>query len=312
MPSIYIKPAEYALYGLPETITQSQVMRASSMIDGYLGKQDFGMIYEVDGNGEPAYMSAKTPRLTLTSISSISPGNDVVVPVAGPYATLVVGDVLILDKSSAMIREACVIKNKTLNNLTLANVLFAHSANATLDMDLVISERRNTPVDRNVIQLLQTPVVRLLAGQGQYGYQRRGDSIDFTGIAWNPAIVYAAMGGPPMYELFDINDPNVAIEPDNGIIYYPTGIYTLHYSKVRMSYVAGYSYEGLPSIIKQACADLTNIIAYNDSMNLPGAITGFKQGDTQITRFGGKGASFSLMDDDIKNRLQQFRARSFI
>lgn len=313
MPSVYLQAADYATYGLdPANTTQAQVIQASATIDGYLMRQ-FGMLYESDGNGNPCYMTAKNPRVTLHSIGSITAGENVEVSVTGPYQSILVGDTLILDRAQSDIVEACVIRNKTNNALTLERVLFNHNAAVTMDAGLVIVEERNTPSDRNIIHTLQAPLVRLISGQGQYGYSRRGDTIDYTNIVYNAAIVFAYVGGPPLYEFFNVESPWTLIESDNGIIYYPTGIYTLHYSKVKIGYVAGWTYDNLPYQIKQAAANLVN--AQASSGGISGPVKSFKQGDTQVVRFGGnsKGTiSFSLMDEDTKNMLRQFRARPFL
>lgn len=55
MPSIYLEPDDYAMYGVP-LATASQVIKASTIIDGYLNKPE-GLIYTVDGDDEPSAMA---------------------------------------------------------------------------------------------------------------------------------------------------------------------------------------------------------------------------------------------------------------
>lgn len=55
MPSVYLQPADYATYGVPNA-TSSEVIEASALIDGYLDRKD-GLIYTVDGSNNPVSMA---------------------------------------------------------------------------------------------------------------------------------------------------------------------------------------------------------------------------------------------------------------
>jgi hypothetical protein len=57
VPSIYLQSSDYATYGLPSTTSQSEIIKASAIIDGYLNKPD-GLLYDVDINNIPVVMSA--------------------------------------------------------------------------------------------------------------------------------------------------------------------------------------------------------------------------------------------------------------
>lgn len=311
MPSQYLLPDDYATYGVP-TATSQQVIAASAIIDGELSRPD-GLIYNLDGAGNPCYMVTKVANLTLTAAQSITAGQNVTVNVNGTTASLNIGDVCIIDRETPNITEACAIISITGNTLILGNVLFNHSVTAPMEFGLVITEYRNAPNDRNIVQASQAPLARLISGMGQYGFPRRGDNIDYSGMVYNAQVVFAYSGGPPLYEMFNVSPPFTYIENENSILYYPTGIYMLHYSKVRLDYIAGWTYEGLPSQIKQACADL--VIAQQDTtaIGLGGPIKGFKQGDTEVMfASGNSSGAFTLLTQDTKNKLNPFRARSFI
>jgi hypothetical protein len=312
MPSIYLESADYATYGLPSTTTAAQVLAASSLIDGFLQRTD-GLIYIADSNGYPCYMVAKQAQYSLIATSGITAGNNVVLTVSGAYLQLKIGDVLIIDRANPSIVEAVSIVSILGNQITLTSVSFNHSAGAVLEFGLVVDETQNTPVDRNILNVFQTPIVRLIAGQGQYGYPRRGDNIDYSGAIYNMQLVMAYSGGPPLFENFSVVAPYTYIEIDNGVVYYPTGIYMLQYSKVRLQYIAGWTYATLPSQIKQACANLVLAQGMQSSLGLAGPIKSFKQGDTQIQRFGGSGAnSFSNIDDDTRSLLIPYRLRTIL
>jgi hypothetical protein len=53
---VYVKPDDYADYGIPSTTSPATVLRASLMVDAYLDRPD-GLLYSVDEDtGLPVYM----------------------------------------------------------------------------------------------------------------------------------------------------------------------------------------------------------------------------------------------------------------
>lgn len=53
--SIYLQPADYTNFGVPNTALPSQVQEASALIDSFLQRPE-GLIYTVDSSGNPAAM----------------------------------------------------------------------------------------------------------------------------------------------------------------------------------------------------------------------------------------------------------------
>jgi hypothetical protein len=74
-------------------------------------------------------------------------------------------------------------------------------------------------------------------------------------------------------------------------------------SEVAFRYVAGWSATNIPEAIKQAVA---LVAAGMQSNLLPGSITSYKAGDTQIVR-----AVASVLDTDTLNNLSSFKAHLF-
>jgi len=195
MPSRYILPNEYPVYGLPNTTTDPQVFQASALIDAYLQRPE-GLVWLPDSLGQPAYMAALEPKLTLNSSGAITAGSKVTVPLAQNVLILsdMLGEVVILDRGSANV-EACVISNVGQGTITLLNVINSHSANCTIDTGLTIMEQRQLPAKRSIVRTMR-PIVRLLSGMGRYGYGRRTDQ---TAGFYNEVNLLAAIqtfGGP--------------------------------------------------------------------------------------------------------------------
>src|SRR5215469_15190633 len=119
MPSQYLKSNEYPVYGLPTTTTDPQVFQASALIDAYLQRPE-GLVWLPDSLGQPAYMAALEPKLTLNSSGAITAGSKVTVPLAQNVLILsdMLGEVVILDRGSANV-EACVISNVGQGTITL-------------------------------------------------------------------------------------------------------------------------------------------------------------------------------------------------
>ncbi len=53
--SIYLEAADYANFGVPTTVSNALVQEASTIIDGFLERPE-GLLYAVDGSGNPASM----------------------------------------------------------------------------------------------------------------------------------------------------------------------------------------------------------------------------------------------------------------
>lgn len=305
MPSVYLQSGDYATYGVPNA-TAAQVTLASSIIDGFL-KRPEGLIWVADANGNPCYMQSVTPALTLQATQSFAAGQNVNLTVSGPVASIALGStqcglVAIVDRANTGVTEACIVSSINGNTIQLTNVQFSHSTNALLEFGMVIFEEKQMPIGRPLTTLSRFPIQIILAGQGRYGFPRRGNSGMNAVNEYNLLAAITKFGGPPIWEIF--NQTLVGVDPITGTVWAPAGILLAYYTEIRFSYIAGYSYYSLPPQIKQACA---NIITATVNMPLNGAIQSQRAGDTAMTRFAA-----TNLDDDTKAMLLPFQARLFI
>ncbi|CAE6838381.1 hypothetical protein [Paraburkholderia nemoris] len=301
MPSSYLTSGDYATYGLPAGTTAAQVTTASTLIDLYL-KRPEGLVWVPDGTGAPGWMAALTPTQSFTLGAAIAPGNNVVVPLVGGVASLLVGDVIILDRASNTIGEPVAIVSISGQNVTLQNVVFAHANGATADKGMTIKQHKFMPDGRPVTNLAFTPVARLIAGQGRYGYGRRGASSRYQVDEFNLLASLSHFGGPPVWEFFPII--NTGVDFETGMVWVPAGVMLAYYSEINLWYVAGYPASGLPPAIKAACA---NIIQAQAAVPQLGATKMYKAGDTALERFAA-----TNIDDDTKALLAPYRAKLFV
>ncbi len=305
MPSIYLQTADYTTYGLPASTNESAVVQASAAIDAYLDRQE-GLLWSPDGNGNPCYMSGLIPNYTLTVTSgAITPGNAINVTVTGAYQAVQLGSVLILDRANPSLTEAVIVSSVDVTGkiLTLASVQFSHDADALLEFNMTIVEERDMPYNRAEIVLAKSPIANIITGQGQLGYQRRGNSIK------NPTYGYylvippiAQFGGPPNWLTFIIQSSSV--DPNTGRMWVPASVYLSYYTQVRIYYVAGWTYASLPAQIKSACASIAKNIS---SQPLPGNYRTVKQGDTTVTKYGN-----TFIDGDSMQMLNPYKTREHV
>jgi len=299
MPSSYLSSDDFAAYELPTSTTQAQVTAASNIIDVYLRRPD-GLVWVPDGTGQPGWMAAKTPSITLTATGPIEPGANVAVSIQGGVDSLSVGDVLILDRGNSEIAEPCAVLSITSSpaSIILQQVVFAHPGPVSLDKDMVIKQHKFMPEGRPLTVLAYRPVARLLAGQGRYGYGRRGAASRYQVDEFNLLASLSHFGGPPVWEFFPMQ--NTGIDANTGQLWTPAGVMLAYYSEINLWYVAGYSAANLPPAIKSACAQ---IILAKSQMPAAGNVKSYKAGDTQITL-----ASSSYLSDDTKELLAPYRA----
>ena len=327
MPSVYLQSTDYAEYGVPNATAQ-QVEQASSLIDGYLKRRE-GLIYETDGWGNPCCMAAKEPTFTLVAQEAFGPGAvNVVLNVSGPINQIVEGEVLIVDRGLPT-EEAVVVQvspvpysnspngqsgmnnltgaiwgsngNQTqaINQITLASCSFAHAANAELLGGLVIKEEHPLPSDRPICQLNRVPAVAIMSGQGRYGYGRRGNTQFYAIQQFNLLNMLQGFTGPPLWINFQVNINN--LDPERGTFWVPSGVFLAYYSRVRAWYVAGFSYENLPAPVKQACANVINVLAqYGPSASIAAQAAGA----INIKRF-----QDTVIDADTRELLRPYTAR---
>jgi hypothetical protein len=308
-------PADAASFGLPAQVTAAQVRQASDYADSYLRRPE-GLVWLPDYSGAPGWMANLTPRLTLIAGSAIAPGQNVVVPVTPSFNTAdSVGEVLVLDRTGPN-PEMVVISGAAPGQITLASVANAHASGVTLEMGLVILEERQMPNKRSVTRVSRPNFVRLLAGQGRYGYGRRSDQMAGTYNEVNLLATLATFGGPPQWVPFDITQASVSVM--TGEVWVPAGMLLAYYTDVRVRYVAGFAASTIPEAIKQATANIALNLATLPPELSSGLIRRVKAGDTEIDRFGhaaaagrGAGVGNSLIDADTKALLDPYRVRSY-
>lgn len=320
--SDYIQPSEYAAYGI-SSAQAFQVSRASRLIDTYCARAKYGFVYGVDGNGNPAYMTAASPDIVWKSIGGISPGQNIVVPVASGQVVIdIIGKTVTLDAATPSICEVCTIvgvTNSVIANgptpaipatITLGNVVFSHPPTGP-GVDLVgglqIFESRYIDTRRAYVRVAQFPVNNILSGAGRIEYGRRSGQI--TGSYYDNSILAvfstAQWGGAPPWLIFDVTQGD--INPLTGQVWIPVCVYLLSYSEVRLWYTAGYTLANLPAQIKQACANI--VTRYLSVAGTPMMDSTFKKmsaGDTSLERF--KNVS---VDEETANMLDPFRANQY-
>ncbi|WP_234775180.1 hypothetical protein [Paraburkholderia tropica] len=311
MPSSYLTSTDYATYGLPSSTSAGQVTQASTLIDLYL-KRPEGLVWSPDGTGAPGWMAALSPTMTFQCAGPISPGQNVTVELTGGVATINVGDVLILDRGNSAIAEpvAVVSFGNGLQSIagvtppvqvTLQNVVFEHPGPCTLDAGMVLKQHKFMPDGRPVTNLAYTPIARLLAGQGRYGYGRRGASSRYQVDEFNLLASLSHFGGPPVWEFFPM--VNTGVDFETGQLWVPAGVMLAYYSEINLWYLAGYPASGIPAAIKMACA---NVIQAQASVPQLGAVKSYKAGDTALERFAA-----TLLDEDTKAMLAPYRAKAW-
>lgn len=300
MPSSYLVAGDYASYGVGVATTAGQVIQASVLVDTYLRRPE-GLIYVADADGNPVWMKSLNPSGSFLIAAGLSPGKNVVATITGPLSMLVKGSVLVADKDTPATAEPLIVTSVTGNQVTFASVNFAHAAGIAYSAGLIILETRNLPANRPLMLLSKNPVLRLLAGQGRYGYGRRGNSNNLALNEFNLLAVMSQFGGPPMWENIDISHTD--FNPETGQVWLPAGIMLAYYSEVRISYLSGFLYSTLPDIIKIATA---NIIRSQLDSPLSGNLKLIKAGDTQMERF-----LDTVLDKDTRLMLVPYRARTY-
>ena len=248
----YVKIEEAVGLGASPKVTQLHLDQATGIINAYV-KRPEGLLYEVDGSGNPVCMAGLAAQSSFSLAAPVSPGAGVTAMLNGPVSLLQAGDSLVIDRGLTT-AEVVAISSISGNTVKLQQVRNAHAAAAPLASGLVVSEQKTMPYDRSVIQLSRSPVVMLTSGAGRYGYIRRGD------ISRSPDSLFALtanFGGTPVWEPF--LPGTAAIDPPTGQVFVPAGFLMNRYTEAKVSYIAGYSVA--PDAIKQAACRIANNIA---------------------------------------------------
>ncbi|WP_148596186.1 hypothetical protein [Aquisphaera giovannonii] len=293
----YLSSGEYAPYGITDA-SASQVDAACRVVNTYLARPE-GLLWSPDANGAPAYMTNQNPSLSLKLPAPINPGSNVTVTFPGQaMGQQLVGDVVILDRGTTNLTEACVITAVNGSTITLDSVRLAHLSQATVEFGLTLTQELPVPSNRPTVRLSRTPVTRILSGFGRYALGRRSQQFAGQDLNTNLLGITAAFGGPPAWVPFPGDQTDV--NPQTGEVWIPPGLLLAHFSDVRLRYVAGWAQASLPPDIKQAVA---NIVRAAIDSPFGGNIKSQKAGDAAMERF-----SASSIDKDTQALLQPYKA----
>ncbi len=290
----YLHANEYALYGVANA-TVDQVQSATRLINGFIGKPE-GLLWTPDANGMPCYMTCLSPTRSFTA-PAIAPGSDVVVTIPkAQFGTQNIGDVVVLDRLTPSITEACVVTAASGNTLTLDNVQFDHPS-PRIDFGLTIKEE--SPIQRGapVVFAARRPVAQLFSMYIKYGNPKLPRQISDTVYSYDNLLINTLILGvwnPVDISTVDINTTTGALQV------YPSFFPTNYPLLARINYVAGWSDDTLPTDIKQAAA---NIVNSNIQVDLPSNIKLARSGDATLESF-----SPSVLDPDTKALLQPYRS----
>ena len=293
----YIQPVEYPAFGLTDA-NAPLVNHACRIVNNKLRRPE-GLLWSPDANGAPAYMTNLNPSLSVQSAGSINHGQNVVITVAGTtFGIQNIGDVVILDRATSNLTEACIVTATSGNTLTLGSVQCSHAAHTSVDFGLTLLAEVPIPNKRTTVRVSRTPVASLLSGFGRYGYGRRSQQFAGPDINTNLLAYVGAFGGPPMWTQFPVSETDINM--NTGEIWIPPGLLLAYFSDVRLRYVAGWSLANLPYDIKQAVA---NIVRNRIDSGIPSNFKIAKSGDAMLEQW-----SASAIDKDTESLLKPYEA----
>lgn len=303
--STYLSSAEYAAYGLTAATTAVQVQTASGLLDAYLGRPE-GLVWAADAFGCPCYMPGLMPSLSLKASAAIAAGTAVVVTLPYAVSPSLVGEVVVLDRTSDTVREACTVTAVDGKTITLDAVTHDHTASPTVETGLVLSDRLSFGFSVGAAFLSRLPVVQILSVCARRdGRDRKGPRLSDQSQFHRS--VYADSDFGYMPDSVSAANPSTMtiISPDGYRVDPRTGEMTFlamtRSQAVVVSYVAGYASDCIPPAIKAATAALVQ--ADTEYADLPHGAKLLKAGDTTIERFDG-----SVLSDDILRQIEPFKA----
>jgi hypothetical protein len=255
----YLQAPDLTTFNVADA-SAAQIAAACHILDGILGKPE-GLLWSPDGNDAPAFMTNMSPTRSFKLSAAISPGQGISVSLSGAqFNNSSLGDVVVLDRSTADIAEACVITAVSGNTITLQNVQFNHAPQATVDFGLTLLEelplRRGMPF----IRAKRFPIAQLLAAFARYGFSQPPVQITDMPVGFAAQLLAQEMGtvAPHAWGQIDISqwDINYAT---GAITIFPYNLAGTNVD-IRLRYVAGWSIDNLPDGIKQAVANITRAI----------------------------------------------------
>ena len=266
----YIQPQDQGRLGIPDA-TPAQIAAASRLVDAQIARPH-GLLWSPDANGQPAYMTTKTPTRSGKTADDIAPGASVVVSLTyGSFGRGDIGSAVVLDRKN--ISETCIIVAASGNTITLDAVQFAHPAGSTVEFGLTVDEESAVTYGA-LIQVAARPVVRILGITGSY----RSDGRGYISIADN--LMNIGRDGD-LWNSFPLDQCD--IDDIQGTCWMLPGEVRGGFSRVRVSYIAGWSYDSLPFAIQQATANIVRN-AIDTQVEMPGNITMAKAGNAAFER----------------------------
>jgi hypothetical protein len=272
----YLQPADYEAYGIAGA-TAAQVEAASRAVDAYLGTTS-GLTWLPDATGNPGWMAGLAPVRTFTLASATLAGTGTLITVTGAaFGPGHVGQAVVIDRADSHKAETCIVIAATGGTLTMESTAFAHDLAATVDFGLTISEEAKVGRD-GMIRTNARPMARLLSlyGTRRYGSAnlREASFEELLATNYNQATLW---GGFPLNQCDVDTITGSCYMLPGSVAAYPEG------SRIRVNYLAGWSYANLPGAIKQAVASqVQSVRAYPE---MAGNIQTLKAGDATITRF---------------------------
>lgn len=298
--SAYIQgAAEQETFGIAKA-TPVEIMRASSLVDHYL-RRPKGAVWMPDATGQPIYMAGANPTITYSCSQLIEPGSSVVVPI-GTFIQKddsLIGEVLILDRLTPSLVEACVIQSISPGQVTLGGVVNTHDGTTTpflLERGMLVEEEKPLPSQRSITRLSEWPIANILSTLGRYGYGRRTDQSQGYMYDINLLSTLSAFGGPPAWTPVAV--PATSLNPTTGEMWVPAGLLLSYYTDIKTRYVGGWPQASLPNEIKMATAILVERI--QDAPMGP-LVRRFSTGKVTIERFAD-----TVIDQDTKTMLRPY------
>lgn len=116
-------------------------------------------------------------------------------------------------------------------------------------------ERIEIPADRQQVIVQATPVIKIIAASGRYGYGRR-DRRALNQVNFDYLAAIAVFGSPPRFT--EINVDQIEFYPPSGEMWLPTGFFLINYTQLQVKYQAGFNQ--IPDRVKAAMAEIINTI----------------------------------------------------
>ncbi|MDE2103027.1 MAG: hypothetical protein KGL39_37630 [Patescibacteria group bacterium] len=156
-----------------------------------------------------------------------------------------------------------------------------------------------TGVTANSQTLANGHVSVLIGASGRYGYGRRSGIMVYPDLNFiaNSLQIASFFGGPPQWTQVDLS--LIDFDPRTAEVWVPAGLYLSHYTELVVVYNSGYDPRQMPAAIKHACADIVkNALAMAAGV---GVLKSISTGGALSMSFGD-----DLIDNNVKRKLRNF------